>query len=398
MSNGLTPPPEFGVALVPEVDFAVKDPAVIQSEVLANYEAEFLRLTGIVKNLAPGDPVRLHLLVVCNWLSHQRTIIDFTGKQNLLKYASGDFLDNLGALYGERALRLPAAAAVTTLRFTLPIALAFDAVIPSGTQAQAPNSIIFATTEDGILPAGVLTVDVPAEATLEGSIGNDLAPGQINSLVNWNQPFSVTVSNTTTTSGGADEESDDQYRYRIWLAPESFSTCGPKEAYEFWALSAHPDIIQCVVYSAPAIAGEVWLYPLLRNGEIPSPEIQALVLAACSAEDRRPITDYVSVKTPSLVNYSLNMTYYILRTNEVLFTTIKAAVEQAVADWILWERSFISRDLNGDELRKRCLAAGAKRIVITTPNPSFVVRAYNELAVHTGTPAPIITFGGFEDE
>jgi len=219
MSNGLTPPPEFGVALVPEVDFAVKDPAVIQSEVLANYEAEFLRLTGIVKNLAPGDPVRLHLLVVCNWLSHQRTIIDFTGKQNLLKYASGDFLDNLGALYGERALRLPAAAAVTTLRFTLPIALAFDAVIPSGTQAQAPNSIIFATTEDGILPAGVLTVDVPAEATLEGSIGNDLAPGQINSLVNWNQPFSVTVSNTTTTSGGADEESDDQYRYRIWLAP-----------------------------------------------------------------------------------------------------------------------------------------------------------------------------------
>lgn len=397
MSNGLTPAPEFGVALVPEVDFAIKDPTVIEQEVIENYQAEFRRLTGLVKILSPADPVRLHLLVVCNWLSHQRTLIYFAGKQNLLKYATGDFLDNLGALYGERAVRLPASPAVTTLRFTLGSALAFDAVVPAGTEAQAPNAIIFATTEDGILPAGTLSVEVPAKATLEGTFGNDFAPGEINSLVNWNQTFFVAVTNTTMTTGGADEETDDQYRYRLWLAPESFSTCGPREAYEFWALSAHPDIIQCVVYSAPAIAGEVWLYPLLRDGEIPSPEIQALVLAACSADTRRPVTDYVSVKEPVEVTYSLNMTYYILAANEVLLATIKAAVEQAVADWILWQRSFISRDLNGDELRKRCLEAGAKRIVITSPSPSFVVRAYNELAVHTDTPAPIITFGGFED-
>ena len=39
------------------------------------------------------------------------------------------------------------------------------------------------------------------------------------------------------------------------------------------------------------------------------------------------------------------MTYYILSTNEVLTATIAANVEQAVTDWILWQRSFISRDL-----------------------------------------------------
>lgn len=397
MSTGLTPPPEFGLTLVPDISFAVKDPTTIESEVIVDYQTAFLALTGIAKNLAPGDPVRLFLLVVCNWLSQQRTIIDYTGKQNLLKYAADDFLDNLAALHGDRTARLQAASALTTLRFTLTAALPFDAVIPSGTQVQAPNSIIFATTEDGILPSGETIVDVPAAATSDGILGNGFTPGQINSLVNWNQTFVVAVSNTTTSAGGSDRESDDQYRYRVWLAIESFSTCGPHDAYEFWALSAHPDIIQCVVYSAPEIAGEVHLYPLLTNGEVPTTDILNLVVATCSDATRRPVTDYVTAYVPELVEYTLDMTYYILTQNEVLFTTIQANVEQAVADWILWQRSYISRDLNGDELRKRCLEAGAKRIVITTPSPSFVVRAFNELAVHDPDVDPVVTFGGFED-
>jgi hypothetical protein len=37
MSNGVTPPPEFGLALVPEIDFAVKDPTIIQNEVILSY-------------------------------------------------------------------------------------------------------------------------------------------------------------------------------------------------------------------------------------------------------------------------------------------------------------------------------------------------------------------------
>src|SRR5262252_4845747 len=129
MSNGTNAgAPEYGLDYVPDIDFAVKDPTVIQSEVIADYQSAFKTLTGIAKHLAPGDPVRLHLLVVCHWLSHQRTLIDFAGKENLLKYAKGDYLDNLGALYGARALRLPAQSATTTLRFSLDTTLAFDVI------------------------------------------------------------------------------------------------------------------------------------------------------------------------------------------------------------------------------------------------------------------------------
>jgi phage-related baseplate assembly protein len=388
--------PEYGLDFVPAIDFAVKDATVIESEVITSYQQAFLALTGVAKTLAPGDPVRLHLLAVCQWLSHQRVLIDFTGKQNLLKYAKEDYLDNLAALHGQRALRLQPQPALTTLRFTLTAPLAFDVTIFTGTQCQGPNSIIFATTDDGFIPTGSLSVDVPAQALLEGTIGNGFLPGQINSIINWNQPFAMTVTNLDTTAGGSDEETDEHYRYRIWLAIESYSTCGPAGAYEFWALSAHPDIVQAVIHSAPEIAGEVWIYPLMEGGQLPTQEILDAVLAKCSAATVRPVTDFVSVFAPTVVNYSLDMSYYISKTNEVLQASISDAVTQAVNDWILWQHSYVGRDLNCDELIKRCLEAGAKRVVINSPTPTFQTLAYNQLAVHTTTPAPVINYAGIE--
>lgn len=396
--------PVYGLPFVPEIDFAVKDPAVIVNEVVTDYQAAFLALTGIAKALAPGDPVRLHLLVVCHWLSQQRVIIDFTGKQNLLKYAKGDYLDNLGALYGERTHRLKASAALTTLRFAPVAPLSVSVTIPKGTMVQAPNNVVFQTLVAGTIPSIATYVDVPAQALVAGAVGNGFVVGQITSIINWNQPYGMTVTNTVATAGGSDAETDDQYRYRIWLAIESFSTCGPKDAYEFWALSAHPDIIQVVVYSAPNIAGEVHLYPLLRNGsnppyDLPTQPILDLVLAICSADTRRPVTDYVFSHAPTPFIYRLDMDYYVEKVNEVLLGTIQENVQHAVADWILWQRSCVSRDLNCDELRKRCLEAGAKRIVVRTPTPAFQVMAYNQLACHNATAGqePMVNYMGLED-
>ena len=389
--------PQYGLPYVPDIDFAVKDPTLIVQEVLRDYEANFLTLTNIAKTLAPGDPVRLFLEVVCEWLSHQRVQIDFTGKNNLLKYAHDDYLDNLAALHGNRTLRLQASPALTTLRFSLVSPLASSATIPKGTMCQAPNGVVFMTLIDGIIPSIATFVDVPAQALVNGSVANGFAIGQINGVINWNQPYGVTVTNTVESAGGSDKETDEQYRYRVWLAIESYSTCGPHDAYEFWALSAHPDIIQCVVYSDTTIAGEVWLFPLMRDGQLPTQPILDLVLASCSDNTRRPLTDWVQAFIPTVFTYTLNIDYFVESVNEVLLGTIQANVTKAVADWILWQRSYVSRDLNCDELRKRCLEAGAKRIVVHSPSPSFQVMAYNQLACHDTTTAPIINYGGLED-
>lgn len=391
--------PEYGLAYVPEIDFAVKDPTLIEAQVIIDYETAFLALTGVAKTLAPGDPVRLLLLTVVDWLARQRVVIDFTGKSNLLKYARQDYLDNLAALHGQRALRLPASPAWTTLRFSLEAPMAYGVIVPAKTMVQAPNGITFRTVEAGSIAAGALYCDVAARSVEVGIAGNGFLPGQINSIVNWNQPFALQVINTTESEGGSDIETDEQYRYRIWLAIESYSTCGPRDAYEFWALSAHPEIMQCVVHSEPNIAGEVHLYPLLKGGKLPTQDILDLVLAKCSADTVRPLTDYVFAHAPTVLNYTLNMTYWVLETNHVLLDAISQGVTQAVADWILWQKSYVGRDINIDELTKRCLQAGAKRIDVTTP-VEFQLLQYNQLAVHTvdanDLDNPVIGFGGLE--
>lgn len=352
MSNGLTYQPSYppSLAHVPDVEFAVKDPALIKAEAIADYEAAYLALTNIAKTLAPADPIRMLLLTVCQLIVQLRVLIDQGCKMNLLKYSVGDFLTNLAALYGPRADRVPASPATTTLEFTLTATLTVDAVIAAGAQAETINELIFETTETIIIAAGEQSGSSIAKCLTPGRVGNGYVPGQVSALVNWNQPYGVNVRNITETAGGADNELDDRYRYRTWLTPESFSTCGPEDAYRYWALSAHPDIIQCVVYSAPEIAGEAHLYPLLRGGQIPPPEILADVLAACNPRRMRPVADYVSVFTPIEVEYPVGLDWWALRENEIVIAEITRKVEQAVDDWILWERSAIGGDIIPDEL------------------------------------------------
>lgn len=410
MSSGPTYPPSL--AHVPDIDFCVKDPAVIETEMIADAEAKYFELTGKRKVLAPADPVRMTLLTLAQEISQLRVIADFTGKQNLLKYAVDAYLDNVAALYGPRADRIDALPAQTILEFTLTLALNFDAVIPVGTKAGTVNELVFETTEAIVIRAGTRSGSSPAKCTLPGRIGNGYVPGQVSSLIEWNQPWGVNVRNTTETADGADAEYNDRYRYRTWLTPESFSTCGPEDAYRYWALRAHPDIIQCVVYSAPDIAGEVHLYPLLRGGIIPSSEIIAAVQANCRAIDRRPVTDFVTAFAATEVSYDIELYWWATRANEVVIAEIIEEVNQAVDDWALWQRAAIGRDIIDDELVARVIRAGAKRVSgpgggpgVSTPIiPAYRQIGYNQLPVNPPDDPDqppvhrIVEFVGFENE
>jgi phage-related baseplate assembly protein len=381
---------------IPDVDFAVKDPVLVEQEIITDWEAKFFELTQIPKTLAPGDPVRMHLQNIAHTCDQLRVLIDFAAKENLIKYSQGAYLDNLAALYGPRADRLPAVPATTTLQFTLVGTVSFDVIIPIGTQAQASNQITFQTTAEAIIPRGTLSVTAPAECMTPGLVGNGYLPGQISDLVGWNQPYQLTVTNTTESVNGAEIETDSAYRYRTWLTPESFSTCGPKQAYEYWALRAHQSIIQAVIYSAPDIAGEVHIYPLCEDGTLPDQSILDLVLSSCSANTRRPVTDYVSAYVATAVYYDVNFTWYARQADQLLIDQINTKVIQAVDDWMLWTKSAIGRDVIPDNLTKRLIDAGAKRVVYTAP--VFYAAAYNELAMITTGTTPVITFGGYEDE
>ena len=342
-----------------EVIFAEKDPDKITSEILSIYES----LTG--RTLARADPVRLFLDAVILSIIQQRNLIDFAAKQNLLAYASGEYLDHIGALLG--VSRLEASHAVTTIRFTLSIPFANNVVIPSGTRVSTGDGAVFSTVYDCVIPKGTLIGEVTTRCVNAGTSGNGYAPGQVNRLVDV-LGFGTKAENITETSGGTDAESDENFRERIQIAPESFSVAGPKEAYRYFARSANADIIDVAVMGPPDTnPGYVDIYPLMTGGTLPSDEVLAEVPKVCSAENVRPDTDYVSVKSPVSVNYSLNVKYWIDDKDSVNSSYIRSEVESEVEGWILWQRQKLGRDINPSELIRRVINAGAKRCEVSSP-------------------------------
>lgn len=367
---------------LPDISYLDTDPSQIINDILNGYEAV------VSRQLADADPVRLFLLTLAYRIIQERLRTEQRLMQQLLYYAVGSALDHLGTF--RELPRNEATGAKTTLEFEISAPQVGAVVIAKGKRVTADNILYFATTETAEIPAGQLTVQVPAEALTTGAAGNDIAVGQISTIVD-PFPFQKSVKNITTTQGGADTESDDSYRERIYFAPATFSIAGPRDAYKYLAKSVSTEIMDVSATSPSPTVVEI--RPLMNGGELPTQSILDLIEEKLSAETVRPLTDQVIVKAPDVVNYSLNLTYYIGRSNQAKTTEIQTAVNTAIADYILWQRSVMGRDINPDELISRIKAAGAKRAVITSP--VFTVTQPGDVAVCN---SQTVTYGGVEDE
>jgi phage-related baseplate assembly protein len=367
---------------LPDISFAVKDPAVIEAEVIAYFE----QISG--RRLYPGDPLRLLLLGIVKYLALQRSQIDFAGKQNLIKYAVDGYLQNLAALVGTE--RLPPAPAVTTIKFTLSVALPSNVTVKKGTRVTPGGKLYFATDTDVDIKAGELSAEVNATCLTAGIVGNGYYPGQINML---SDPFaySLDVANTTISQGGADLEDQEAFRERTHIAPESFSSAGPYGAYIYWAKTASQLIVDVSVVSPGP--GIVEIVPLLAGGEIPTQPILDAVYDECNDVRRRPLTDYVIVRAPETHTYELTLTYYLRRKDSAIGITLQSRVNEAVAQYVKWQKSALGRDLNPSKLIEMVMAAGAKRVTVSSP--AFTEMQYHEIA---DASAVSVTYGGLEDD
>lgn len=106
-------------------------------------------------------------------------------------------------------------------------------------------------------------------------------------------------------------EEDEDYRRRIQLAWEGYTTAGSKGSYTFHALSAHADV-QDASATRP-VAGDVLVAVLSRTGDGTAPQpLLNTVETALSAETIRPLNDTVIVQSANIINYSVNATLYFL--------------------------------------------------------------------------------------
>lgn len=297
-------------------------------------------------------------------------------------------MDNLGGNRG--VTRNQPAAAKTTLRFTLSAQRDYAIGIPAGTRATNGDGVYFMTTAYQEAPAGSSFVDVDAVCTAEGIGGNKFLPGQINILVD-PLPYVQSVENITRTEGGAVLESDDSFAERIYLAPSGYSTAGPDDAYVYWAKTYNANIGS--VKPTSPVPGEAVIYVLLRDGTLPGVEILEGLEEYLAKNKIRPMTDLVSVKAPTVVNFTVNFTYYINQSDLAQAVTIQQEVEKAVAKYLTWQTTEIGRDINPDELTQLVKAAGAKRVSMTAP----VFTVVGDAAVAQCT-ARSVSYGGLEDD
>lgn len=368
--------------LLPEVAFCETDAAKVEAAVIATYE----RIAGV--SLYPGDPVRLFLEALAYLIAQQNFTIDWTGKQNLLSLAAGDYLDHVAAMVA--TTRMGSAAATTTLRFGLAEALGWDVVIPAGTRATADGSRMWATTAEAVIPAGELYADAPAACAQPGAAGNGLLPGQINRLVD--RPSYVTnVANLYLTLGGTDIEGDERLRGRAQLAPERFSTCGPEGAYRYHAMTVSQDIIDAAVWSPEP--GEIRLAPLLAGAAEPSSELLSRIYAAVTPKKVRPTTDAVRVIAPEAVPYTVAGQYWVLASHAQRAGQIAPAVAKAVADHIAWQRAKLGRAINPSQLAARVQGIeGVARVELSAP----AYRALDPWQVAVADEAAL-TYGGLDN-
>ena len=342
-----------------------------EQELVSYYEG----LSG--KTVYPAQPEKIMLSVIAYAKSLVLMKLNECVKNLLLPYAKGIWLDILGFLVG--CERLSATQSMSTLQVNLYETFSFDKTIPAGTEVETRDGeAVFVTTEDLVIPTGNTTGTVSIESVQAGSVLN-YGIGEITNLLQ-NYTFVESVTNITACTGGSDEEDDDDYRERIASAPEQFSIAGPEEAYKYHIKSAHKSIIDCacvlpnddvkliydgttytendgtisvsgvlsatVDYNTSSVdvscinpvsfkvvfpkQAELNWYILTEDGEA-SQDILNLVETKVSADNVRPLTDYVRYFSAIKQEFVINPIVYV--DNDADFNTVKTGVETALNNY-----------------------------------------------------------------
>ena len=100
-------------------------------------------------------------------------------------------------------------------------------------------------------------------------------------------------------------ESDDDFRKRVVLAPEAFSTAGSKGAYVFHALSV-PGVKEACPVSPSASYVKLYIFAEENNGEASQELLNAV--AAVFTDDIRTFTDQVSFHSADILEYTVKAT------------------------------------------------------------------------------------------
>ena len=119
-------------------DISLED---LQNLLITSFTEKYREATGESIRLENGDPNRIILLAVAQYLYQGLAQIDKAGKMNFLKYSYGDYLVQLAALKG--ITPLSASKATVSVLWSLEEAREAPTEIPAGTRVTPDNTTYF---------------------------------------------------------------------------------------------------------------------------------------------------------------------------------------------------------------------------------------------------------------
>jgi len=361
---------------LPVPSFIDRDPAAVESAIVAAYEAEIGRI------LYPAQLERLLIHAFAFRESLVRVAFQDAAKQNLLAFAAYPVIDYLGDLVG--VVRIPAVFAVGRVTITgVGVPDVGVAILPGFRVSPAGGKVVFELVDGVVLTVAAPSVSAAVRALVEGADGNGFSAGSDWEFVD-GQPYLDSVVAEVVTSGGVDEEDDDHLRERIRLAPQAWATGGTKAAYRWHAMSVSTLVLDAVVLSwaddALIPQGTVRVYLLCEpqlagtvGGDAEAEQLRVRVATKLEQDDVRALCDTIDVLLVTVVDVetAVAIKYY----SGASVSSVQEEVTAAVAGFngVLQRR--IGKDLVAEQVSGVCMAVAgvyAATVTFTGGTPAVI--------------------------
>lgn len=177
------------------------------------------------------------------------------------------------------------------------------------------------------------------------------------------------ADNTTVPPTPAVMESDNEFRARIQLSPEGYTTAGSEGSYVFHGLGASADVKD--IQAVSPTPGKVTVYVLSRTGDGTAPsETISAVATTLNGETVRPLTDEVTVLSANIVDYTIEAELTLFPgpdSNVVLQSAIDAITAFTTA------QRRIGYDVTISGIYRALHQPGVQNVTLTQPSTSLII-------------------------
>lgn len=176
-------------------------------------------------------------------------------------------------------------------------------------------------------------------------------------------------NNSVTPKIPAVLEDDTSLRLRTQLAFEGLSVAGPRSAYVFHALSAHPEVADVSVVSPEPAHVTVTILSRIGQGTASETVLQA-VRERLNDDNIRPIGDRVTVQSATIHNYTIHAKLHLYRGPE--YEPIKAEALKKLTAYTE-EKRRLGRDISLSGIYAALHLEGVQRVELLAPTADIVL-------------------------